>query len=149
MWGVVLRFGLFVQLQKLKTHTLISAEKSYPFLSIFLQNSIFQETSKSMFDATSKQIDPYLRIFKNDHGCGFFIKNRPNGVAHRHILIVMTPPILLYLVPGTNQLPLRHFKQFIITRLLREYCTPDQFCDCLCIFLKNYNTLVASKIYFL
>ena len=32
---------------------------------------------------------------------------------------------------------------------LRGYCTPDQFFDCLCIFLKNYNTLVASKIYFL
>ena len=29
------------------------------------------------------------------------------------------------------------------------YCTPDQFCDYLCIFLKNYNTLVRSKICFL
>ena len=26
---------------------------------------------------------------------------------------------------------------------------PDQFCDCLGIFLKNYNTLVTSKIGFL
>ena len=32
---------------------------------------------------------------------------------------------------------------------LRGYCTTDQFCDCLCIFLKNYNTLVTSKICFL
>ena len=32
---------------------------------------------------------------------------------------------------------------------LRGYCTPDQFCDCLCIFLKNYNTLVTNKISFL
>ena len=32
---------------------------------------------------------------------------------------------------------------------LRGYCTPDQFFDCLCIFLKNYNTLVTSKICFL
>ena len=32
---------------------------------------------------------------------------------------------------------------------LRGYCTPDQFCDCLCIFLKKYNTLVTSKIRFL
>ena len=32
---------------------------------------------------------------------------------------------------------------------LRGYCTPDQFFDCLCIFLKNYNTLVASKVCFL
>ena len=29
---------------------------------------------------------------------------------------------------------------------LRGYCTPDQFCDCLCIYLKNYNTLVTSNI---
>ena len=31
----------------------------------------------------------------------------------------------------------------------RGYCTPDHFYDCLCIFLKNYNTLVASKTCFL
>ena len=29
---------------------------------------------------------------------------------------------------------------------LRRYCTPDKFWDWLCIFLKNYNTLVTSKI---
>ena len=33
--------------------------------------------------------------------------------------------------------------------MLRGYCTPGQFLDCLCTFLKNYNTLVASKICFL
>ena len=33
--------------------------------------------------------------------------------------------------------------------ILRGYCTPDQFFDCLCIFLKNYKTLVTSKICFL
>ena len=32
---------------------------------------------------------------------------------------------------------------------LRGYRTPDQFSDCLCILLKNYNTLVTSKICFL
>ena len=32
---------------------------------------------------------------------------------------------------------------------LKGYCTPDQFCGCLCIFLKSYNTLLTSKIYFL
>ena len=32
---------------------------------------------------------------------------------------------------------------------LRGYCTPDQFFDCLFIFLKNCNTLVTSKICFL
>ena len=32
---------------------------------------------------------------------------------------------------------------------LRGYCTPGQFLDCLCIFLKNYNTLVTSKTCFL
>ena len=32
---------------------------------------------------------------------------------------------------------------------LRGYCTPVQFLDCFCIFLKNYNTLVTSKICFL
>ena len=32
---------------------------------------------------------------------------------------------------------------------LRGYCIPDQFFDCLCLFLKNYNTLVTSKICFL
>ena len=32
---------------------------------------------------------------------------------------------------------------------LRGYCTPSQFLDCFCIFLKNYNTLVTSKICFL
>ena len=32
---------------------------------------------------------------------------------------------------------------------LRGYCTPHQFCDCLCLFLKNYNTLVTSKVCFL
>ena len=32
---------------------------------------------------------------------------------------------------------------------LRGYCTPGQFLDCVCIFLKNYNTLVTSKICFL
>ena len=33
--------------------------------------------------------------------------------------------------------------------ILRGYCTPDQFFDCLRIFLKNLNTLVTSKICFL
>ena len=28
----------------------------------------------------------------------------------------------------------------------KTYCTPDQFRDCLFIFLKNYNTLVTFKI---
>ena len=32
---------------------------------------------------------------------------------------------------------------------LRGYCTSDQVFDCLCIFLKNYNTLITSKICFL
>ena len=32
---------------------------------------------------------------------------------------------------------------------LRGYCTPDQFLDCLGILLKNYKTLVTSKICFL
>ena len=32
---------------------------------------------------------------------------------------------------------------------LRGYCTPDHFCDCLCIFLENYKMLVTSKICFL
>ena len=32
---------------------------------------------------------------------------------------------------------------------LRGYCTPGHFLDCFCIFLKNYNTLVTSKICFL
>ena len=32
---------------------------------------------------------------------------------------------------------------------LRGYCTPGQFLDCFCIFLKNYNTLVTNKICFL
>ena len=31
---------------------------------------------------------------------------------------------------------------------LRGYCTPGQFLDCFCIFLKNCNTLVTSKICF-
>ena len=30
---------------------------------------------------------------------------------------------------------------------LRGYCTPGQFLDCFCIFLKNYNTLVTSKVF--
>ena len=34
-------------------------------------------------------------------------------------------------------------------QILRGYCTPDQFFDYLCIFLKIYNTLVTSKICFL
>ena len=37
----------------------------------------------------------------------------------------------------------------IIIRYQRGYCTPDQFCDCLCNFLKNCSTLVTSKISFL
>ena len=37
----------------------------------------------------------------------------------------------------------------ILTQLLRGYCTPDQFCDCLCSFLKNYNTSMTSNICFL
>ena len=32
---------------------------------------------------------------------------------------------------------------------LRGYCTPGQFLDCFCIFLKNYKALVTSKICFL
>ena len=31
----------------------------------------------------------------------------------------------------------------------KGYCTPDQFCSCLCIFLENHNTLVTNKINFL
>ena len=29
--------------------------------------------------------------------------------------------------------------------LIKGYCTPDQICDCLCIFLKNFNTLHGDK----
>ena len=36
--------------------------------------------------------------------------------------------------------------QSLINICFRGYCTPDQFCDCLCIWLKNYNTLVTGKI---
>ena len=39
------------------------------------------------------------------------------------------------------------FPHCVIKEQLRGYCTPDQFFDYLCIFLKNYNTLVTSKIY--
>ena len=39
--------------------------------------------------------------------------------------------------------------QCFLSELLRGYCTPGQFLDCFCIFLKNYNTLVTSKICFL
>ena len=35
------------------------------------------------------------------------------------------------------------------TAPLRGYCSLDQFCDCLYIFLKNNNTLVTSKNMFL
>ena len=41
------------------------------------------------------------------------------------------------------------WKKVCIRILLRGYCTPGQFLDCFCIFLKNYNTLVTSKICFL
>ena len=37
----------------------------------------------------------------------------------------------------------------MVINTLRGYCTPGQFLDCFCIFLKNYNTLVTSKICFL
>ena len=30
-----------------------------------------------------------------------------------------------------------------------DFCTPGQFLDCFCIFLKNCNTLITSKICFL
>ena len=33
------------------------------------------------------------------------------------------------------------------TALKGAYCTPDQFCNCLCIFLKTYKTLVTSWRY--
>ena len=33
--------------------------------------------------------------------------------------------------------------------ILRGYCTPGQFCDYFYIFLRNYNTLITSKICFL
>ena len=36
-----------------------------------------------------------------------------------------------------------------MVKALRGYCTPGQFLDCFCIFVKNYNTLVTSKICFL
>ena len=38
---------------------------------------------------------------------------------------------------------------FFFKICLRGYCTSDELCDCLCIFLKNYNTLVTSKMCFL
>ena len=37
----------------------------------------------------------------------------------------------------------------ILQLSLRGYCTPRLFFNCLCIFLKTYNTLVTSKICFL
>ena len=40
-------------------------------------------------------------------------------------------------------------KIFLLSIILRGYCTPDHFFDCLCIFPKNYDTLVTSKICFL
>ena len=43
-----------------------------------------------------------------------------------------------------------HRKKYLfLFNILRGYCTPGQFLDCFCIFLKNYNTLVTSKICFL
>ena len=38
---------------------------------------------------------------------------------------------------------------FFDIKCLRGYCTPGQFLDCLCTFLKNYNTFITSEICFL
>ena len=35
---------------------------------------------------------------------------------------------------------------YLTENRLRGYCTPDQFCDCLYIFLKNYNILETTMI---
>ena len=51
---------------------------------------------------------------------------------------------LLHQLYGINYLlPFAHPTRFI---RLRGYCTPGQFLDFFCIFLKNYNTLVTTKI---
>ena len=39
--------------------------------------------------------------------------------------------------------------KYIIIVSIKEVLHPDQFCDCLCIFVKYYNTLVTGKICFL
>ena len=57
--------------------------------------------------------------------------------------------------------PCFRFKEYLLHRecgfqvtymeqffLLRGYCTPSQFCNCLCIFVQNYNTFLTSKICF-
>ena len=56
------------------------------------------------------------------------------------------------LIPGRTMLMILPKSVLVVLVFyikLRGYCTPGQFLDCFCIFLKNYNTLVTSKICFL
>ena len=63
-------------------------------------------------------------------------------VTLQHRTSLVKSILELYLCILVNDL--RYYKLYF-----NGYCTPDQFCDCLCIFLKNYNTSVTSKICFL
>ena len=76
-----------------------------------------------------------------------------NFPVYSKLMIYRLPPLMFLgmLVIMTTllcieRIPLSHIKTRSV--VLRGYCTPGQFLDCFCIFLKNYNTLVTSKICF-
>ena len=65
------------------------------------------------------------------------------GYSEKNMGFQLTPKkVLLPVEPWGMRMQSEH-------TTLRGYCTPSQFLDCFCIFLKNYNTLVTSKICFL
>ena len=69
-----------------------------------------------------------------------------------HLVIQPNPVSAMGESPITSMFAEIHHKRVFFKTMnwcLRGYCTPDQFFDCLCIFLKNYNTLATSKVCFL
>ena len=67
---------------------------------------------------------------------------RPHPQIHTHTLSAPTVQLTNILANSWNLFP----STFpLLSNGLRRYCTPDHFCDCLCISLENYKTLVTIR----
>ena len=96
------------------------------------------------YTGVKKYTVPKMRVLVPIELCGKSLQNASAISLRSHRLTLYS--VHLY---GRWDTQLWGTRKFLTPALLRGYCTPDQFFDCLCIFLKNYNTLVASKTCFL
>ena len=104
--------------------------------SFFSSFTLPREYDSKIYRSDGNTVGPTTNV----HICSIVVKSM-SQINYWDLLYLET----IQIIGNVNDIPI-DFTRKIFN--LRGYCTPDLFCDCLGIFLKNYNTLVTSKIYF-